>query len=236
MKQRIAALRDARQYRGERLADWLNDADVAPQNTQGLLRQLDKLAALLADIVKRGRHIIRQPLPPEHAERDTGLWCCWARDRRVATRLARANAALDRYGWEVSGWVRLTRDGPPTVPLLPRQPRQRTLFGAALRDVLEDDTLGRTRRCQHCGRWFWAARAHERNCSRQCRARCGVHASKARWNAYHRNRRALQKIQDQLKLATHADDRAKLETQYRVLLQAKEKLQESKGGRRYVKR
>jgi hypothetical protein len=97
--------------------------------------------------------------------------------------------------------------------------------------LLEKNALDRLRRCQVCQRWFMAVRAHERNCSKTCRDRCGVRSNKEKWNAYHRNRREMRKIKGQLKVLNKArpskerkDEIVQLNAKYKVLLKEQAKL------------
>jgi hypothetical protein len=189
-----APLRCAMLARGERLAEFLNCGSV--DAAEELLAELVKLQRLLDRTMEKGQYIVRQPVFPEDADRKTGLWCWWASDKKVAALLPKVNGKLVRYGWKVEWMVELTRQGPPTVPLLLARPLRlgsKRSLGLLLRDCLEDRALGRVRSCMHCRQWFVAVREDQSNCSKRCRNKCGVHATPAKWAAYHRRLRRIEK-------------------------------------------
>jgi hypothetical protein len=245
MKASIAPLRHAVLARGERLAYFLNHSEAHDEiagssRAEELLAQLAKLQGLLDNIVKRGQHTKQLSVLPEYADRDTGLWCLWFRNKRVAALLRLANRKLAKFGWKVDLMVKLSR-GTPTIPLCPlnpSRPETTQFLGYMLRDCVEDRSLEQVRRCKVCSHWFMAARIHERNCSKRCRDRCGVRGDKDTWNAYHRLRREMRKTQARLQILTTAKptpegrkEIANLNVTYKVLLKEKAKLQKQKGSR-----
>jgi hypothetical protein len=182
--------RNAMLARGDRLAEFLNYEEAA-DTAEELLHQLEKLQGLLDRVIEKGRYIHRQPVFPENADRDTGLWCWWAEDKKVAALLPKVDGKLAEYGWEVLWMVKLTRKGPLAVPLWlknPLRPNSGQPFGYMLRDCLEDRSLARIRRCPVCRRWFFAGREDQKNCSKRCRDKCGVHSTPEKWKAYMKDR------------------------------------------------
>ena len=195
MNKSKAPLRYAMLARGERLAEFLNYEEAADA-AEELLAQLATLQRLLDRIIEKGRHIKRVGVAAEDADRDTGLWCNWVSDKKVATLLRSVNGKLAEHGWDVLWLVKLTHHGPPAVPLWPKDPLKLSSihpFGYMLRDCLEDRSLARVRRCPVCRYWFFAGREDQKNCSKRCRNKCGVHATPAKWAAYHRRLRRIEK-------------------------------------------
>jgi hypothetical protein len=218
-------LRNAMLARGERLAEFLNYEEA---DADELLEQLLTLQGMLDRIIEKGQYIVRQPVDATDADRDTGLWCGWGVDKKVAPLLVAANRQLVKYGWTILEMVKLTRRGPPTLPLRLKHPRRfgsGQPFGDMLRDCLEDRALARVRRCPICKQWFMAGRTDQQHCSKRCRNQCGVRSNPVKWRAYMRIRRRLDKIRSQLGLLpARSSERENLNAEYTSLLRKKENL------------
>jgi hypothetical protein len=238
-----APLRAAMLARGERLAEFLNyEGENAHKK---LLEQLIALQGLLDHVIESGKYIQEELVLPEDADRNTGLWCWWGLNKKAAAMLQAPNRKLAKYGWKVEGVVRLTRLGPPAVPLVLMQPQHvgsGRPIGYMLRDCLEDRALGRVRLCPRCAKWFVAVREDQQNCSKRCRSQCGVRSTPKKWAAYHRDRRKLETIRKQIeqlqtKLPTvRSSDRSTLEIEIsRLTVEYKSLLQKKEKGQRHAK-
>lgn len=222
--------------RVERLVGLLNDDEVPAE----LLEQLAELQTLLDNLIAKGRHIIQQTVFPENADRDTGLWCYWMADKKVAALLRSANRRLAKDGWKILEMVKLTRQGPPTVPLglkNPLRPLSGNYFGFALRDCLEDRSLWRARRCPVCETWFVANRGDQLHCSRRCSKQSSQRKHPAEWAAYMKVYRRMDRIREHLlpvlreqRKSARSSDRRKisieisqLEAEYKSLLKKRGK-------------
>jgi hypothetical protein len=189
-------LRNAMIARGDRLAEFLNYEGVDAQTAVDLLEQLTRMQKVLDGIIQKERYIVRQTVPPEEADRMTGLYCLWAADKKVSALLRLMNRRLGKHGWKVNVMVELNRRGPPTVPLVPKR-RPSAVgpqpFGYMLRDCAEDRSLEWVRRCKVCEQWFMAGRVDQLHCGRRCSKQAFQRRDPKKWAKYMKEYRALKR-------------------------------------------
>lgn len=230
-------LRIAMRARGERLAEFLNYEGVDAQTAMELLEQLAELQGMLDRVIAKKRYIVREIVERADADRITGLWCWWAVDKRVGARVQTANRRLAKHGWEIEKIVKLTRWGPPTVPLVLKNPLRVGSghnFGYLLRDCVEDRNIGHVRRCLVCERWFMASRKDQLHCMRRCSKRSALQRNPEEWRLYikvYRRKKTIQrllgKLHRQLKRVRLSErnriqiEITRLDTEYKALLRKK---------------
>jgi hypothetical protein len=230
-------LRIAMLARGERLAEFLNYEGVDAQTAVELLEQLAELQGMLDRVIAKKRYIVRETVERADADGITGLWCWWAVDNRVGARVQTANRRLAKHGWEIEKIVKLTRWGPPTVPLVLKNPLRFGSghnFGYLLRDCVEDRNIGHVRRCLVCERWFMASRKDQLHCMRRCSKRSALQRNPEEWRLYikvYRRKKTIQgllgKLHRQLKRARLSErnriqiEITRLDAEYKALLRKK---------------